>query len=235
MKTKLAIVFGIVISVSAPGTSEADPFTDLLVGAAKALAGPQGGDAFTDDPDESRRANDALRREMEENFRLKCAGKNTTFCAPARSAGTAGEQGGVRPEAQLKAKGPQDVPSGFTHTAAAGLPDCRDPEVHKLAIQAVYRDMRKLRLLDGPDLEMEQLINSFQNSTSHRAQLIYRSLPASYGLDESYVQVCEPPNSDVPYAIVIMNPKSRRWGVAVGDFGVPGLSAEIRLEFLAGQ
>lgn len=232
-----ALSLSLLFALSSPAAG--DPFEDLLLGAARAVLGspdkPAGGDAFVRDGEANRRANDAASRDAEERMRRRCAGQNTTFCAPFNGpAGAVGQQGANAASSQSKAGG-QAVAPVFTHTVAAGMPDCTNPEVHKLAIQAVYRDMRKLRLLDGPDLEMERLIGSFQNSTSQRAQLIFRSLPASYGMDESYVQVCEPPNSDVPYAIIIMNPKNQQWGLAVGDFGVPGLSAEIRLEFLAGR
>lgn len=65
----------------------ADPFSDLLLGAARSALGV---DSIVRDADANVRANEEMNREMEAEFRKDCA-KNTVFCGAAVNAdGTVG-------------------------------------------------------------------------------------------------------------------------------------------------
>lgn len=101
MKASLGLIAALaVLSIGSP--TAADPFEDLLLGAARAALGtkerPHPGDSIVRDQDANVRANEALNAEMEADFRKSCEGKNTIFCGAAVQAdGTLGKPGPDRP------------------------------------------------------------------------------------------------------------------------------------------
>ena len=145
---------------------------------------------------------------------------------------------GIQIDTSGKASLPQKTtasppPAQNSSDIAPGMPACNSPAVKEKVLQAIYRDLAKLKVPMTSMGDVEAAANSLAPSSTPQGRQSRLNISRVGRVPMDHVSACEP-TAGIPLGVVVvMDPrKQSRWGVLVVNYGIPNRAANLDLEFM---